>query len=44
MLTPKSVTNSTTVGSSALRKDMVLPLHAPPWSQSTFAIRVFGKV
>ena len=30
MLMPKSVTRSQALGSSAFRKDMVLPEHAPP--------------
>ncbi len=38
MLMPKSVTRSQTLGSSALKKDIVLPEQAPPWSQSRFAI------
>ena len=32
---PKSTIRSTTLGSSALRKDIVLPEQAPPWSHST---------
>ena len=36
-LMPKSVTRSQTLGSSALRNDIVLPEHAPPCSQRRFA-------
>jgi hypothetical protein len=35
---PKSVTRSQALGSSAFRKDIVLPEHAPPCNQSRFAI------
>ena len=38
-LMPKSVTRSQALGSSALRKDMVLPEQAPPWSHKRLAIR-----
>ncbi len=37
-LMPKSVTRSQALGSSAFRNDIVLPEHAPPCSQSRFAI------
>src|SRR5262245_5201804 len=35
---PKSTIRSTTLGSSALRNDIVLPEHAPPWNHSTDAM------
>jgi hypothetical protein len=38
ILIPKSVTRSQTLGSSAFRKDMVLPEQAPPCSQRRFVI------
>ncbi|AHJ30411.1 hypothetical protein NSP_41110 [Nodularia spumigena CCY9414] len=37
-LMPKSAIRSHTVGSSALRNDMVFPEHAPPCSHSTLVI------
>ncbi len=43
-LIPKSVTRSQTLGSSALRKDIVLPEQAPPWSQSRLAISILDSI
>ena len=41
---PKSVTRSHALGSSALRKDIVLPEQAPPCNHKRFAIRFLREV